>query len=224
MRAEVGAPSRWRGSRAGVPFFVSPMRLSGQLTRVAAAMAAGPRSRHARPFFMPVVGALGFLAMLSACRGDVLTAPRGPGITPPDLTLTGGVGTQIFPTVTPGEFQANGVAIGLNNAGQVTGAGRTLSSQDDFKAFRWSSATGAQSLTGCCDSMWGNDINDAGVVVGVAQTNQIIGIRGFVAAGASTTALSILPSGDPSSSAGALAINNAGQVVGASPAGPGATH
>ncbi len=224
MRAEVGAPSRWRGSRAGVPFFVSPMRLSGQLTRVAAAMAAGPRSRHARPFFMPVVGALGFLAMLSACRGDVLTAPRGLGTTPPDLTLTGGVGTQIFPNAPVGEFQAFGVATGLNAGGQVTGSGFLTSSLFDFKPFRWSASTGVQVITGCCDTMWGNDINDAGVVVGVAQTNAITGNRGFVASGSTTTPLSILPGGDPEQSAGAVAINNAGQIVGASIAPGFVTH
>ena len=187
-------------------------------------MAVDSRSRRSRPSIAPALGGLAFLALLSACRGDVLTAPRGPGITPPDLTLTGGVGTQIFPTVTPGEFQPNGVAIGLNNAGQVTGSGRTLSSQDDYKAYRWSAATGAQVLTGCCDSMWGNDINDAGTVVGILQVDANTGNRGFVASGGSTTTLPILPGGVTDISAGALAINNAGQIVGLSPTSTGATH
>jgi len=200
------------------------MLLLWQRARVGAVMARDRRSSRRGASFAPAIGGLAFLTLLSACRSDVLTAPRGPAVTPPDLTLTGGVGTQIFPTVPLSEFQPNGVAIGLNNAGQVTGSGRTLSSQDDFKAFRWSPATGAQSLTGCCDSMSGNDINDAGAIVGVAQTNVLTGNRAFVAAGATTTALSILPGGDPGSNAGAVAINNAGQVAGRSPASGGGTH
>jgi len=200
------------------------MRLSGQLARVAATMAVDSRSRRSRPSIAPALGGLAFLALLSACRGDVLTAPRGPGITPPDLTLTGGVGTQIFPTVTPGYYQPNGVAIGLNNAGQITGSARLSNGQDDYKALRWSVSNGAQILTGCCDSMWGNDINDAGTIVGVAQTSANIGNRAFVAAAGSTTALSILPGADPEASSGAVAINNVGQVAGLSPTSFSVTH
>ncbi len=182
-----------------------------------------PRSSRTRTSFAPAVGAIAFLVLLSACQGDVLTDPRGPGMTPPDLTLTGGVGTQIFPTVPIGNTQTLGVAVGLNGSGQVTGSA-FFPSPDDFKVFRWSSGTGAQQLTGCCDSMWGNDINDAGVIVGVAQTSAILGNRGFVASGSSTTPLSILPGADPEGSAGALAINNAGQIVGASVAPGFVTH
>ncbi|HEX7981036.1 MAG TPA: PKD domain-containing protein [Gemmatimonadaceae bacterium] len=157
--------------------------------------------------------------MLSACRGDVLTDPRGPSPTPPDLTLTGGVGTQIFPTVPVGETQTVGVAVGLNNAAQVTGSA-VFPGVDDYKPFRWSAATGAERLTGPGDTMWGNDINDAGVIVGVTQNSGIFGNRGFVATGSTTTRLSILPgvdlAGEPDASA--LAINNAGQIVGVSDA------
>jgi probable HAF family extracellular repeat protein len=200
------------------------MRPSRQIAGGAATtMAPAPRSSRSRGSLAFAVRGVAFLAMLSACRGDVLTEPRSPAVAPPDLTLTGGVGTEIFPTVPLGEIQPDGVAVGLNGAGQVTGSA-SFPSQDDFKAFRWSSATGAQRLTGCCDTMWGNDINDAGVIVGVAQTNALTGNRGFVAAGSSTTALSILPGANPEGSAGAVAINNAGQIVGASIAPGFVTH
>ena len=113
------------------------MRLAHRTARAVAAVEAA-RSRCA-----PIISGIAALALLAACRGDTLTTPTG-HLTPtsPDLTLTGGVGTQIFPTVTLGEFQPTGTAIGLNNAGQVTGAGLLEFSQDGTKAFRWTQATG----------------------------------------------------------------------------------
>jgi probable HAF family extracellular repeat protein len=161
------------------------------------------------------VGAVA-VALITACRGDTATEPRPLGVTAPSLALIGAVRTDIFPTVPPGEFQPTGVAIGLNAAGQVTGSAVLSSLQNDFKAFRWSSGTGANLITGCCTTMWGNDINDAGVVVGTANVNIATGNRGFVAAGSSPTLLSLLPGTDPEQSAGAVAINNVGQVVGTS--------
>jgi probable HAF family extracellular repeat protein len=157
------------------------------------------------------------VALIVACRGDTSTEPHALAAPGPSLTLIGTVATDIFPTVTPGEFQPIGVAIGLNSAGQVTGSAVLSSLQSDFKAFRWSSGTGANIITGCCTTMWGNDINDAGVVAGTANVNIVTGNRGFVAAGSSPTLLSILPGADPEQSAGAVAINNVGQVVGTSP-------
>jgi probable HAF family extracellular repeat protein len=201
------------------------MRLGGRTSRAAAAVEAARSHLIYRRRCSPAVTALAALALFAACRGDTLTTPTG-RLTPtsPDLTLTGGVGTPIFPTVTLGEFQPTGTAVGLNNAGQVTGSGHIVSYLDDVKAFRWSTSTGAQVLTGCCDTMWGNDINDAGVIVGVAQTNALEGSRGFVAAGSSTTALSILPGASTEGSAGAVAINDLGEIVGASIAPGFATH
>jgi probable HAF family extracellular repeat protein len=163
------------------------------------------------------------LALLAACRADAPTGPIGPPAGP-QLTLTGVIATDIFPTVAPGDFQPTGVAIGLNAAGQVTGTGHLSASQNDFKAFRWSSATGALLITGCCETQWGNDINDAGVVVGTGNTSATVGNRGFVASGSTTTPLSILPGADPGSSAGAVAINNAGQTVGSSNTSSGTRH
>ena len=157
------------------------------------------------------------LALITACRGDAPTEPRTLGATAPSLTLIGAVGTDIFPTVAPGEFQPFGVAVGLNAAGQVTGSAWLSALQNDFKAFRWSAATGAQLITGCCQTQWGNDINNAGVVVGTGNTSAVIGNRGFVAPGGTTTALSVLPGADPGSDGGAVAINDIGQAVGTSP-------
>ncbi len=155
------------------------------------------------------------LALITACRAD---SPTGPIAYPaaPQRTLIGAVGTEIFPTAAPGDFQPTGSAIGLNAGGQVTGSGLLTVVQSDFKAFRWSSGTGAALITGCCSTMWGNDINDAGVIAGTANVNAVTGNRGFVASGSSATLLSILPGADPELSAGAVAINNAGQVVGES--------
>lgn len=165
-----------------------------------------------------VVPVLAFL--FAACRGDGLTDPTiGPRPKAPELTLTGGVGTQIFPTVSPSEpFQPSGVAIGLNDAGQVTGSGWVTPIADDAQAFRWSAASGAGVVAGCCGTMWGKDINSAGVIVGTKQTSFLLGNRGFVATGTSATVLPILAGGDPEASADAVAINDAGQAVGVSPA------
>ena len=164
------------------------------------------------------------LALITACRSDVPTEPRTLGASAPSLTLIGAVGTDIFPTVTPGEFQPFGVAVGLNSAGQVTGSAKLTTLQDDFKAYRWSAGTGVQLISGCCTTMWGNDINDAGVVVGTANVNAVAGNRGFVAIGSTPTLLSLLPGADPESNAGAVAINNNGQSVGTSATGSGTRH
>jgi len=196
------------------------MPLIGQIARVAAALLAA--DARTRPSLASSGTTLALLALLAGCDGESLTDPRLRPTTP-DLTLTGGVGTQIFPTVPLGDFQPFGVAVGLNDRGQVTGSVFVIQS-GDFKAFRWSAATGVQALTGCCDTMWGNDINDAGVVVGTAQTSAAVGSRGFVATGSSTTPLSILPGADPELSAGAVAINDVGQIVGESITSTFATH
>jgi probable HAF family extracellular repeat protein len=165
------------------------------------------------------------LALLfAACRGEVLTDPASGGLRPtaPDLTLTGGAGTQIFPTVSPGDAQPIGIAVGLNDAGQVTGSETLITVSGDFFPFRWSTATGAVPISGCCDTRSGNDINDAGTVVGTAQTNAFAGNHGFVATGTTMTTLPALPGSDVELSSGAIAINNSGQIVGVSPASGGA--
>ena len=165
--------------------------------------------------------ALAPLLFFSACR-DMPTAPvTGPlAPTSADLTLTGGVGTQIFASVTPGEPQATGDARGLNALGQVTGGAFDLGGfSQDADPYRWTPGGDAVKITGCCDSQAGNDINDAGTVVGITQTSAIFGSRGFVATGTTLTALPLLPGGNPEFNSVAVAINNAGQIVGTSPFG-----
>jgi probable HAF family extracellular repeat protein len=166
------------------------------------------------------------MALLAGCRSDDLTAPSGRPLAPDDArpVLTGGAGVDIFPTVAPGEIQPTGVAIGLSDAGQITGSAFGLVTPDDYKPFRWTAATGAVRLVGCCDTEWGNDINEAGVVVGTAQTDAATGSRGFVASGTTMTRLPILPGAAAELSAGAVAINDVGQIVGSSMTGSSATH
>ena len=160
------------------------------------------------------------LALLSACGVDMPTGPAGQAPVPTGALrmLTGASSTEIFPTVTPGETQPVGVAVGLNAVGQVTGSEFGLVTTDlDFMAFRWTPGSGAVKLIGCCDTRWGNDINDAGTAVGVAQTDALQGNHAWVATGTTMTTLPALPGSDPTLSSGAIAINNAGQVVGVSP-------
>ena len=148
------------------------------------------------------------------------TGPAGQAPVPTGALrmLTGASSTEIFPTVTPGETQPVGVAVGLNAVGQVTGSEFGLVTTDlDFMAFRWTPGSGAVKLIGCCDTRWGNDINDAGTAVGVAQTDALQGNHAWVATGTTMTTLPALPGSDPTLSSGAIAINNAGQVVGVSP-------
>jgi len=131
-----------------------------------------------------IVGAVA-LTLFTACRADAPTNPIGRPAVPadPKPILTGAVGTPIFPLVPPGDQQPAGDARGLNALGQVTGAEFGLLPIDDtYKPYRWTLQSGAVKLVGCCDTQWGNDINDAGTVVGVAQTSRTIGNRGFVAA------------------------------------------
>ncbi len=159
------------------------------------------------------------LSLLGACGIDSVTGPTEDALAPTAAarTLTGATTTQILLDLEPA-FPVRGDARGLNASGQVTGTERGLSpTSEDFKPYRWTPGSGAVRLIGCCDTEWGEDINDAGVVVGTAQTSQIEGNRGFVAAGTEMTPLPILSGGDPEGQSGAVAINNAGQIVGFSP-------
>ena len=169
------------------------------------------------------------LLLLAACSSDRIVDPGAGGLAPTatDLALTGGVGTPIFPTAPAGEPQGKGFAIGLNASGQITGAvyGWPSVVSDGNKPFRWSAATGPVRLTTCCENGFGADINSAGVVAGSAEGGPMSGTyRGFVAPGNSITLLPVLPglSLDESwDNSKALALNDAGDIVGFSPA-PGA--
>jgi probable HAF family extracellular repeat protein len=178
--------------------------------------------------FVRGAAALGLL-VVAGCSAERLTDPDARRLTPTsaELALTGGVGTPLFPTAPAGEPQGKGYAIGLNAAGQVTGGvyGWPTSESDGNKPFRWSAATGPVRLTVCCENGFGADINSAGVVVGSAEGGPSSGTyRGFVAAGNSGTLLPVLPGltfEEQMDHSKALAVNDAGTIVGFSPA-PGA--
>ena len=169
-------------------------------------------------------GAALALGLLTACAAEGPTDPTGE-VPPPGgalPALTGATSTPIFPTATAGSVQARGDARGLNASGQITGAVYGLSTGiDDFRSYRWTPGSGAEMITGCCGTEWGADINDAGVVTGTTQQSLTIGSRGFVAAGTTLDTLPILPGADGDLNAGAVAINNAGLIVGYSPSGNG---
>ena len=163
--------------------------------------------------------ALVLLAVQAACA-EVPTDPAAPTsvLTGEAASLTGATSSPVFPKASPTSIQARGDARGLNASGQMTGAVYGLADDvADFRPFRWASASGAAMITGCCDTGWGADINDAGVVAGTTQRSLIEGTRGFVAAGTSLAALPILPGADAEMNAGAVAINSFGQVAGYSP-------
>ena len=190
------------------------MRLDGRAKRVEFV-------HRATSFLRSTRGAPALALMLAvACGVESPTDPTsGPALSPTGAlhTLTGATSTPIL-TTSDAAFPVRGDARGLNASGQATGAELGLGpSTDDFKPYRWTPGTTAVPLTGCCDTEWGADINDAGVVVGTAQTSLIVGNRGFVAVGTSMVALPILAGGDPELQSGAVAINNAGQIVGFSP-------
>jgi probable HAF family extracellular repeat protein len=172
----------------------------------------GRLTRSSRSYAL--VGLAALLASVG-CHGNETpggTSPLSPSR--PDATLVSGSGTDIIPLGQPG-FPNHGDARGLNSSGQVTGAYFPALAQD-FQPYRWDATNGLTPITGCCDTRYGSDINDAGVVVGTAQTSQIIGLRGFVATGTTMTTLSILPGANPEGNARAVAINDAGQIVGQS--------
>jgi probable HAF family extracellular repeat protein len=148
--------------------------------------------------------ALLLLALLAACGADSATNPSDSNTLAPAVavrSLTGVTSVEVLPEVRPGA-PIRSDARGLNASGQVTGAQLGLTSlEDDFGPYRSTPGSAAVALTGCCDMQWGADINDAGVVVGTTHSGLLAGARAFVAA--------------------AVAISDAGQIVGYSPAATG---
>ena len=164
------------------------------------------------------------LVLFAACIGDTLTNPESGQLRPsaPDLTLTGGAGTPIFPTAPPGESQPRGFAIGLNASGQVTGGviGMANTVAPGNKPFRWTPGGALVRLADCCDNGFGADINAAGVVAGSWELGPNNSYRGFVAVGNTATPLPVLPGLSPDaqqSHSRALALNDAVDIVGYSP-------
>ncbi|MFL5619098.1 MAG: PKD domain-containing protein [Gemmatimonadaceae bacterium] len=160
--------------------------------------------------------------LFAACRGDTLTDPGAARIAPtqPDLALTGGVGTPIFPTAPLGEPQAKGVAIGLNASGQVTGGAIGIGGVDGNKPYRWTPGVGYVTLSTCCENGAGSDINAAGAVVGSNAGGPNAAYRGFLATGNTFLRLPILPNvpfDNQEENSEATALNDAVEIVGFSP-------
>ena len=168
--------------------------------------------------------ALLLLAVLVACGADSATAPADDALLAPPVavrTLTGATSVEVLPEGDTG-LPVRSDARGLNASGQVTGAQFGLTPfAEDFRPYRSTPGAVGTELAGCCGTQWGADINDAGVVAGTMHAGLLEGTRGFVATGATMTALPILPDADPEGSAGAVAINDAGEIVGYSPSATG---
>jgi probable HAF family extracellular repeat protein len=167
---------------------------------------------------------------LAACQRDVPTEPTRLAPSRPELALTGGVGTPIFSLSFDGEPQPLGVAIGLNDAGQVTGGATGLSpnpGSEGNKPFRWTPGSGAEKLTSCCENGFGADINAAGAIVGSIEAGPNAAYRPLVATGATITFLPTLPGLSLDAQmehAMALALNDALDVVGFSPTNTAVSH
>ncbi|HKH93543.1 MAG TPA: PKD domain-containing protein [Gemmatimonadaceae bacterium] len=165
------------------------------------------------------------LILFAACGGDALTDPVSSGLspTPPDLMLTGGAGTPIFPTVPAGESQPLGFAIGLNASAQVTGGVFGLAPNPGApgnEPFRWTPGGELVRLAICCDNGFGADINSAGAIAGSSKGGPNASYRGFVAIGTSTSPLPLLPGlsiDAQENHSRALALNDAVDIVGYSP-------
>jgi len=110
---------------------------------------------------------------------------------------------------------------GLNDAGQATGS-RFLITVNDWRPYRWTPGTGFETLSGiCCGTAWGNDINSAGVVVGKTQTAINQDAHAFVTVGNTMVDLGVLPGISLEVAASeAVAINEAGEIVGWATANP----
>ena len=168
--------------------------------------------------------ALFLLAVLAACGADSATAPADDALVAPPVavrTLTGATSVEVLPEGDTG-LPVRSDARGLNASGQVTGAQFGLTPlSEDFAPYRSTPGSVGVALGGCCGTQWGADINDAGVLAGTMQSGLLEGSRGFVATRTSMVTLPILPDADPEGSAGAVAINAGGQIVGYSPSATG---
>ena len=103
---------------------------------------------------------------------------------------------------------------GLNDAGQATGS-RYTSFVNDWRPYRWTPGTGFQAISVFPGTAWGNDINDAGVVVGRMQVSQTVGDHAFVAVASSGVDLGVLPGVLLETAISeAFAINESGEIVG----------
>ena len=174
------------------------------------------------------VGAPLALLAVAACQSAELPSAPAPGgkLAPSEAlrSLTGATSTNIMPLAPPGDPQQYwGDARGLNDAGQVTGTVQTLG---EFRPYLWSASTGVFTIITqtCCPTQVGTDVNDLGVAVGSSDGGPGGAGRGWVFEGGVYTTLSILPGLDQFRSARAVAINDAGVIVGSSQITTGPTH
>jgi len=153
-----------------------------------------------------------------ACQDSLAPHPRVP--TGAERLLVGADSTNLL----DGALEGTRADIrGLNDLGQTTGGSDPGGRQNEFTPYRWSPATGFTRITPLSASVaYGNDINNAGVVVGVASLG-ICCSRAAVAEGTVMVNLGLLyspaPEGPPPYAEGdsrAYAINDAGQIVGSS--------
>jgi probable HAF family extracellular repeat protein len=190
------------------------MRVSRSLRGAAAVRRAVLRARHVTP--------LAVVLLAGACRDVMTPEPRPIVLAPTDVrhTLTGGTGTMIFPvTVDPDGFPVpRGEAFALNGSGQVTGIQQNLpgnTTTGDYRPFRWTPGSDAVHIDGGKPgTAFGLDINDAGVIAGYTQ-NGAGGIRAVRAVGNTMVILDTLPGTLVIDGfTRAVAINNAGLIVG----------
>jgi probable HAF family extracellular repeat protein len=166
----------------------------------------------------------GFVALLAAGCRDVVSPTDRLAPTAATPVLVGATTVNLL----DGEEPGTRVDVrGLNDAGQATGS-RFVISVNDWRPYRWTPGSGFVRLVGiCCGTAWGTDINNAGVVVGRAQTAIDEEARAFVAVTDVMVDLGLLPGATPQlAGSEALAINDAGQIVGwaNTPANPPARH
>lgn len=189
------------------------------LTRIA----PGPPSASTRlapphPSLRVLAAACALISL--GCQEPVSPLQRLSPTSPERLLIDAAI-IDLREDVLPPGVRAN--ILGLSNNGAMTGSW-TPGPESQRTAYRMMPGTGITGILPLPGSTaWGWDINDAGVVVGIAQFDQGRR-RAVVATGAAMVDLGLLPGADPGGNSEAMAINAAGQIVGSSSAGSADRH
>jgi probable HAF family extracellular repeat protein len=151
-----------------------------------------------------------FFALVAGCRDTASPIDRlAPSAATP--VLVGATSIDLLAGQEPG---TRADVRGLNDLGQATGT-RFVITVNDWRPYRWTPGTGFVAISVFPGTAWGNDINNAGVVVGRMQTAVNQGDHAFVAVANTAQDLGVLPGVSlESASSEAVAINDAGQIVG----------